>query len=124
MSLQRPLPPNILASQLGKVVASPRVFKRRSPQAQNGTRFITQFFQLAANEGREISGEWARGFLLIQNNSISALYVEFGRPATTFSYNLAPGGELRLDTTVPCDSINIFSVTGMGAGESGILIEG
>ncbi len=120
MALQRPVPLNILASQQGKLVQSPTAYKRRSPLAKYTTRFRTLYFSLVAGQSIQISEGWMRGFLLIQNQDMNPLSIEFGRPATVQSYSLGGGGEFRTDSVCPCDSINLYAL----AGCYGVIIEG
>ncbi len=120
MTLLRRVPPNIRASQQQKLVASPEVFRRQSPQSKLGTRFRSLYFQLGIAESKELSNEWARGYLLIQNQDMNLLYIEFGRPATPQSYSLGGGQEFKPDNVCPCNSINVYAPNGC----YGVIIEG
>lgn len=120
MLLNHPVPRNILQSQKNKLVASPTAFKRSSPQARRGVIFNTLFFKLAVGEAQQVSGAWARGFLLIQNQDFNPLFVDFGRPATGNSYSLTGSEEFRTEDVCPCNSINLYAPNGC----FGVIIEG
>ncbi len=91
------------------------------PTSDIGLRIITVPFTINdVTRALEIApANPARGYLLVQNNSASTMYLAFGRAATVDDLQLMPGGNyepLRASTL----SISVFS----SAGGKGVLNQG